>query len=251
MKTVLLIGIGAGHPDQVTLQAIQAIQRTDVFFVLEKAGAGKDTLTAARHAILGAARPDAGYRLATAVSPERRIDDGAYQASIDGWRGARTAVLAELIETGMRDGETAGILVWGDPCLYDGTIQSLHELIAAGADLAFEVVPGISSVQALTAAHRVVLNRVGEAIAITTARQLARLNAADITNMVVMLDGRAAFTRFSDSDLEIYWGAYLGTADEILVAGPLRDRADEIAQMIDEARTRHGWIMDTYLLRRG
>jgi precorrin-6A synthase len=48
----------------------------------------------------------------------------------------------------------------------------------------------------------------------------------------------------------IYWGAYLGTADEILVSGPLAEVADEIQRVRARARDRKGWMFDTYLLRR-
>lgn len=250
MKTLLLIGIGAGHPDHLTQQAARAMRRVDVFFLLNKEGAGKDALIAARRAMLDRAVPDGAYRIVSATSPERVVDDRDYAASIDGWRGARSDLVEDLIVRHLRDGETAGLLIWGDPCLYDGTIGILHDLVAGGHDLAFEVIPGISSVQALTAAHRLPLNRVGESITVTTGRQLARMQAAAIGNVVVMLDGQAAFQRFRDSDLDIYWGAYLGTEDEILAAGPLCHRSDEIARIIAEQRARHGWIMDTYLLRR-
>ena len=71
----------------------------------------------------------------------------------------------------------------------------------------------------------------------------------------------AGFTRFSyyhaggpgqlpPDGIEIFWGAYLGTADEILISGPLGEVADDIARVRAEARERRGWIFDTYLLRR-
>jgi precorrin-6A synthase len=66
----------------------------------------------------------------------------------------------------------------------------------------------------------------------------------------VMLDGEQAFTKIDPSGLEIFWGAYLGMPDEILIAGPLTEMAPRIAAARAEARARHGWIMDTYLLRR-
>ena len=50
--------------------------------------------------------------------------------------------------------------------------------------------------------------------------------------------------------MEIYWGAYLGTPDEILISGKLADVADEIQRRRAEARRANGWIMDTYLMRR-
>ena len=65
-----------------------------------------------------------------------------------------------------------------------------------------------------------------------------------------MLDGERAFRAVDPEGVDIYWGAYLGTADEILRSGPLaamrrRDRAVRA-----EARDRKGWMFDTYLLRR-
>ncbi|RYF37125.1 MAG: precorrin-6A synthase (deacetylating), partial [Comamonadaceae bacterium] len=34
MKTLLIIGIGAGHPEHITVQAARALARVDVFFLL-------------------------------------------------------------------------------------------------------------------------------------------------------------------------------------------------------------------------
>ena len=42
----------------------------------------------------------------------------------------------------------------------------------------------------------------------------------------------------------------LGTEDEILVSGNLRELAQDIERMRMEAKIRKGWIMDTYLLRK-
>ncbi len=36
----------------------------------------------------------------------------------------------------------------------------------------------------------------------------------------------------------------------MLIAGPLGEVAEEITRTRAELRERHGWIMDTYLLRR-
>ncbi len=64
--------------------------------------------------------------------------------------------------------------MWGDPSLYDGTIRVLEEIAAAGElEIEWDVVPGITAVQALTARHGVLLNRVGGAVHLTTGRRLA------------------------------------------------------------------------------
>jgi precorrin-6A synthase len=65
--------------------------------------------------------------------------------------------------------------------------------------------------------------------------------------VVVMLDANQAFTAHPDA--EIYWGAYVGTEDELLRSGRVADVAGDIVETRAEARERHGWIMDTYLLR--
>ena len=141
--------------------------------------------------------------------------------------------------------------MWGDPALYDSTLAIVEEILAAGElEFEYEVVPGISSVQALAARHRIALNRVGRPITITTGRRLSEGLHDDADDIVVMLDAGCAFRRFAEQPVDIYWGAYIGTPDEILVAGAVADVADEIERVRAEARERKGWIMDTYLLRR-
>jgi hypothetical protein len=54
-----------------------------------------------------------------------------------------------------------------------------------------------------------------------------------------------------DQDIDIYWGAYVGTPDEILVSGKLKDVVDDIERIRAEARRANGWIMDSYIVRKG
>ena len=53
-----------------------------------------------------------------------------------------------------------------------------------------------------------------------------------------------------DPEIEIYWGAYLGTPDQLLLEGTIGAVGSDIEKVRAEARAEHGWIMDTYLLRR-
>ncbi len=142
--------------------------------------------------------------------------------------------------------------MWGDPALYDSTLAVLEEVWERGT-VAFhhDVVPGISSVSALVARHRTGLNRVGRPVQITTGRRLSEEGLPDgVDDVVVMLDAHQRFRAFAGQDVDIYWGAYIGTPDEILVSGPLAEAAPRIERLRAEARERKGWIMDTYLLRR-
>ncbi len=251
MRTILVIGIGAGHPDFLTLQAIAAMRRADVVFLPDK-GAEKAGLNAVRMQLLQRAVPEGDYRLAEFPVPERRTAATPdYPESIAEWREKVRAQYARVFADHLAEGETGAFLVWGDPALYDGTLGIVDEMRASGLAVAIEVVPGISAVQALAAAHRIALNRPGEAVTITTGRRVAAGEADGLQSFVVMLDNHAAWTRFSGEDALIYWGAYLGTPDQILVAGRLAEVEAEIARVRQDAQARHGWIMDTYLIRRG
>ena len=252
-RTVYVIGIGAGNPEHLTLQAVAAMNRVDVFFTIDKGAVngGATADIAGLRADLLARHATAQHRVVTAPEVPRDRDPADYLDTAVRWQSRRAALYGELIGTELADGETGGFLVWGDPSLYDGTLNLLHGIAEQGRKLEIVSVPGISSVAALAAAHGLILNRVGTPILITTGRRLADGGMPrDVDDVVVMLDAHNAFANLPDADLDIYWGAYLGTPDEILVAGDLHDVEDEIQARRTEARARKGWIMDTYLLRR-
>ena len=133
----------------------------------------------------------------------------------------------------MPDGGTVGFLAWGDPALYDSTIRIVESVADLGVDLELTVVPGISSVQLLAARHRIVLNRVGQPVHLTTGRRLVEEYSPALGDVVVMLDGDLACAGLVDQhpDLTIYWGAQLGLPDEALVAGRLAEVIAEIADV--------------------
>jgi precorrin-6A synthase len=250
VRTIHVIGIGAGDPGHLTLQAAEAIGRTDVFFLLDK-GEAKDAMIELRRRLL-AAHGKPGHRVAQGRDPDRDRAPADYPGTVADWRHRRSAVTEALIAENLGADETGAFLVWGDPTLYDSTIAVLDEILARGAvDFAYTVIPGVSSVSALAARHRVPLNRVGRPVQITTGRLLAEEGWPDgVDDLVVMLDARQAFEAVDGAEVDVYWGAYVGTPDELLVTGPLAEVAGEIRRVRAAARDRHGWIMDTYLLRR-
>jgi precorrin-6A synthase len=247
VRKIYVIGIGAGDPDHLTLQAAKAIGRTDVFFLLDK-GAAKESMIELRRRLMKAyGRPS--RRVAEGRDPSRDRTPADYPGTIADWRSRRSQVTEALISEHLMDGETGSFLVWGDPSLYDSTVAILEEILARGqTSFEYEVIPGISSVSTLAARHRIGLNRVGRPFEVTTGRRLAEGWPDGVDDVVVMLDAQQAYTAHPDA--EIYWGAYLGTPDEILRSGRVADVADDITATRAEARERHGWIMDTYLLRR-
>ncbi|MEA5673801.1 precorrin-6A synthase (deacetylating) [Pseudomonas sp. MH2] len=247
MKQLLLIGIGPGDPRQVTFEAVDALRRATVFFVLDKGG-DKHELLQLRKLMLERYVPEGGYRLVQLEDPRRDGQHQDYVGAVQDWHRARAALYARMLEDELADDDIGAFLLWGEPGLYDSTLRILDLVRERGVALQLEIIPGISSVQALAARHRIALNRIGEPLIVLPARRLAE--QAVIDNVVVMLDGQCAFTALDDPGLTIYWGAYLGTADEILVAGKLVEVKTQIVQVREDARRRKGWIMDTYLLRR-
>ncbi|MET0774002.1 MAG: precorrin-6A synthase (deacetylating) [Pseudomonas mandelii] len=250
MKKLLVIGIGAGNPDYITMQAVKALNLVDVFFLMDK-GQSKDKLIDLRREICQRYITDHDYRFVEAHSPERERGEVDYKTSVDDLNFAKQQTFERLINEELSDGQCGGFLVWGDPALYDSTLRILQAILASGrCAFEYDVIPGITSVQALAAQHKVPLNRIGGSIEITTGRRLAAGQVSDADSLVVMLDAEDSYHQVADQETEIYWGAYLGTPDEILISGKLKDVAPEIERVRKAARVTNGWIMDTYLLRK-
>jgi len=246
MRKVYVIGIGAGDPRHMTIQAIEALNAVDAIFILDK-GEAKADLVHVREAICARFLTNPACRMVTAASPPRDAG-GDYRAGVDAWHGEKARLYARLIHGELGADEAGAFLVWGDPALYDSTLRILDSI--DGGDVAFDtvVIPGISAAQALAAAHRIPLNRIGEPVHFTTGRQL-RQTLPLAADSVVFLDSGEALATIPAEDLHIWWGAYLGTDDEMLLSGPLAAVRDEIFRLRHEKRAEKGWIMDVYLLR--
>ena len=247
--TLRIIGIGPGNPRQITLQAIEAISDVEVFVALEK-GSAKTGLLDARKEIL-ASHANSSHRLIEIADPPRDRTPADYDAEVRRWHAARADLIASALRDELPGGGVAAFLVWGDPALYDSTLRIVDDLSdRPDLTLDVEVIPGVTSASALTAAHGIVANRIGEPIHITTGRRLADTPSGVDSNQIVMLDADLAFRQTADPDDHIWWGAYLGTADEILISGRVGDVGERIAAERAAARERVGWIMDIYLLRK-
>ncbi|WP_210484216.1 precorrin-6A synthase (deacetylating) [Microvirga antarctica] len=247
MKQILVIGIGAGNPDYMTVQAINALNTVDVFFVLDK-GEAAGELVDLRDEICRRFITHENYRTVRVPQPERDRASSDYKAGVDAWHADKAQVFETLIRDELADGQCGAFLVWGDPAFYDSTIRILQQILARGVPaFAYQVIPGISAMQALAAGHRIPLNRIGEPVMVTTGRRVASGFEED---SVVLLDSGAGLRALRQEEGHIFWGAYLGTPDEVLIHGRLKDVADEILRLREDLRRRKGWIMDTYLLRR-
>ncbi len=255
MRRIMIVGIGAGNPDHITLQAIDALRRADVFFVTDKGD--KEDLQQLRREILQRHVPQSAHKVVAIQDPERDRTAADYPGAVGDWHRRRAALYEALFSDSLEEHGCGAFLVWGDPCLYDSTLRIVADIAARGnVAIDYEIIPGITSIQALTARHRIPLNQIGGPVRITTGRRLSQDSMAtaaagpDTSDIVVMLDGACAFKHVTDSEVDIYWGAYLGTPDEILLSGKLSEIAPTIEQTRSRARAQKGWIMDTYLLRK-
>jgi precorrin-6A synthase len=242
-RHIHVIGVGAGDPGYLTVQAIEALNDTRVFFAMDK-GEAKTDLVAFRRDICARFIREPGYRFVELPDPVR-VQDGDYRQAVSDWHAARARLWAAAIAAELGRGGVGAFLAWGDPSLYDSTVRIL-DAVAADVDISYDVIPGITAVQALTARHRIPLGDVGEPVLITTGRQLRAHGLSG--SAVVMLDGDCSF-RGCPADTRIWWGAYLGTDHELLISGTVGEVGDRIVALRADARARHGWIMDTYLLR--
>jgi len=248
MRKLFIIGIGTGNREHVTMQAISALNQIDVVFIPTK-GDEKAGLAAIRHEICDRyiSRP-VEIREFPILQRNRETPD--YHQRVIDWHDMIAQSYGKLFAD-MPDDANGALLVWGDPGLYDSTLR-IVEAIQKRTDLTFavEVIPGITAIQALTAAFAIPLNTIGNPVTITTGRKLVSGWPDGADSVVVMLDGQKTYAQIAPGNIDIYWAAYVGMEQEILISGPLAKVRDKISAAREAARAKHGWIMDIYLLRR-
>lgn len=241
MQKLSLIGIGTGDPGHVTLAGQIAMRAVDAILIPRK-GAKKDDLADLRRTIVQRTAPDVPI-----VEFDLPIRDTAlpYHEGVERWHDAISEAWRDAMPS---TASHIGLLVWGDPSLYDSTLRIARRLSPPPE---MKVVPGITALQALTAAFAMPLNQINAPVQITTGRQLREKGwPRDADRIAVMLDGECSFRAIDPTGVTIWWGAYLGLPNQVLCHGPLNEVGPEIVDLRAEAREAHGWIMDTYLLER-
>jgi precorrin-6A synthase len=247
MLTLSLIGIGCGDPEQLTLAAVRAINAADLILIPRK-GEDKTDLAELRREICARVLTNAATRVVEFDLPVRDTERDDYRAGVDDWHDAIARAWASEIAAHLGADGRVALLIWGDPSLYDSSLRIARRL---KPEPAIEVIPGITAIQALSAAHKIPLNEIGKPFLVTTGRQLRDKGWPDgVETVVVMLDGGNAFQSLDAKGMQIWWGAYLGMPHQIIMSGALAEIGEKIADVRAEARARHGWIMDSYIIRR-
>ena len=246
MIDLWLIGIGTGNPDHVTFQAAEAIRKADLILIPRK-GPNKADLADIRHQIIAKVAAEALPRVIEFDIPVRKAD-GNYLDGVSDWHDAIAIVWQQTITLHEADNKRVALLVWGDPSLYDSTLRIADRLEPKPN---ITVIPGITSLQVLTAAHAIPINRIGAPFTVTTGRKLRENGWPEGADTIaVMLDGECSFQHLEAENFEIWWGAYVGMPEQILLSGKLHEIRDTIVNYRAESREKHGWIMDIYVLRK-
>ncbi len=244
MFDLTLVGIGTGNPDHVTFQGAKAIRSADLILIPRK-GENKADLAGLREEIIQAVT-DTPPQIAYFDIPKRRSDDG-YLRGVDEWHDAIALRWQEAISA-HATAQHVALLIWGDPSLYDSSLRIASRL---NPQPETRVIPGITALQALTAAHAVPINELGAPYVVTTGRRIREEGwPKDASKVAVMLDGECSFQSLEMKDYDIWWGAYVGMKEEILIQGPLAEVSGQILKTRAQARADHGWIMDIYLLKK-
>ena len=249
MIDLSLVGIGMGNPDHLTAQAVGALQSADLILIPEK-GDEKSDLADLRMVIcekfLSPVPKIARFRL-----PVRDPKESSYLKRVTDWHAQIAILWSNEIFKHCPNGGRIALMIWGDPSLYDSSIRIANRLIAQEQQVSINVVPGLTSVQLLTAAHKIPLNTLAEPVMIMTGRNLRDKGWPNtVKSAVVMLDGDCSFDQLNGKDFTIWWGAFLGMPEQILASGPLHQCCEDIKKLRANARAQHGWIMDSYLLRK-
>ena len=248
MLTLSLIGIGCGDPEQLTLAAVRAINAADLVLIPRK-GEDKTDLAELRREICARVLTNTATRVIEFDLPVRDVERDDYRAGVDDWHDTVAEAWVREIAGHLGTEGRVALLIWGDPSLYDSSLRIAGRL---KPEPAIEVIPGVTAIQALCAAHKIPLNEIGKPFLVTTGRQLRDKGwPAGVETIVVMLDGGTAFEGLDARGLQIWWGAYLGMPHQIILSGPLTEVGAKISKARAEARARHGWIMDSYIIRRG
>ncbi|MBJ2149767.1 precorrin-6A synthase (deacetylating) [Paracoccus sp. IB05] len=245
---LILVGIGTGNPDHLTLQAVKALNAADLILIPEK-GEDKADLADLRRTICEDLVTRPGVILAGFAMPVRDPANPSYLARVNDWHDAIAGAWAAAIDA-HPGAKRVALMVWGDPSLYDSTLRIAARL-GRLREVSVSVVPGIMSPQVLAAAHRIPLNGLGAPFLVTTGRRLRDEGWPEgVDRLVVMLDGGCAFQDLAPEGLSIWWGAFVGMANEITEAGPLAEAGPRILARREAARAEHGWLMDIYILDR-
>lgn len=245
MIKIYLIGIGTGNPKHLTLEATTILNKLDLI-LLPKKNKDKEDLYKVRKNICNTVIKNKKIKIKEYDVP-KRLNEYEYYDAVSLWHKTISKNIYKIINELKAKNLKLGFLIWGDPGLYDSTIRIISNI---DINYKLKIISGISSIQELTSAHLISLNDIGQSVLITTGRKLNENTFVDYKKVFVLLDGKCSFKILNSAKFYIWWGAYLGMKNQILIKGLLRNVNKKIIDERAKARKINGWIMDSYLLKK-
>ena len=245
MIRIFLIGIGTGNPEHLTLEGAKILNKMDLVLLPKKKN-DKEDLYKVRKYICQSVITNKKIKIKEYKIPDRseKLD---YFDSVSIWHKEISKNITAIINEFEIKNLKLGFLIWGDPGLYDSTIRIISNM---DINYKLKIISGISSIQELTSSHLISLNDIGDSVLITTGRRLKEDMFVDYKKVLVLLDGKCSFKNLNTNKFYIWWGAYLGMKNQILIKGLLKDVYKKIIDQRVKARKMYGWIMDSYLLKK-
>jgi precorrin-6A synthase len=243
---IFLIGIGTGNINHLTLEAVNTLNEVDLILIPKKTSDTSDLLNL-RQDICKKVIKKRQQNIVEFDLPKRNLKI-EYNMSVSEWHFEVANTWKKTIDNVQGKKNSIGLLIWGDPTLYDSSIKIALTLINR---LNITIISGITSIQALMSAHTINMNEIGKPFFVTTGRLLKQRGLLfDNSRSFVMLDGKCSFQYIDVSKFYIWWGAYLGMNKQIICQGKVSEVCKKIIEIRNKARFQHGWIMDTYLLQK-
>ena len=184
MIEIFLIGIGTGNPEHLSLEGVDTLNKVDLV-LLPKKNNQKLELFSLRKRICESVIKNKKIIIKEYKVP-RRIETLNYSDSVNSWHQKISNNIFQIIKEIKSKNIKLAFLIWGDSGLYDSTLRIISKL---DVDYRLKIIPGISSIQALTSAHLISLNEIGESVLITTGRKLKDKMFKDNQKVLVLLDG--------------------------------------------------------------
>lgn len=245
MIEIFLIGIGTGNPEHLSLEGVNTLNKVDLVLLPKKNNQKLELFSLRKH-ICESVIKNKKIIIKDYKVP-RRIETLNYSNSVSSWHQKISNNIFQIIKEIKSKNIKLAFLIWGDSGLYDSTLRIISKL---DVDYRLKIIPGISSIQALTSAHLISLNEIGESVLITTGRKLKDKMFKDNQKVLVLLDGKCSFKDLNVENYFIWWGAYLGMSKQVLIKGLLKDVYKKIISQREDSKKINGWIMDTYLLKK-
>ena len=243
---IFLIGIGTGNINHLTLEAVNTLNEVDLILIPKKTSDTLDLLNL-RQNICKKILTKQNQNIIEFILPKRNLNI-EYSLSVKQWHFEVAKIWKKTINDFKGQKNKVGLLIWGDPSLYDSSIKIALTLIEKTN---ITIISGITSIQVLMAAHKINMNEIGKPFSIFTGRFLKDKGLSfNNSRSFVMLDGECSFKFLELSNFFIWWGAYLGMEKQIIHNGYLHEVSEDIIKLRNDARKKYGWIMDTYLLQK-